>query len=423
MTMHSATLAINEAIIERRARGERVLHLGFGEAGLPVLPEIRQALEAAAELNGYGQVVGSPAARAAAAGWFERRGLPTVPEQILFAPGSKALLFAALAVLPGDLVIPTPSWVSYAAQAELLGKATIPVGIPEGVGGVPDPAALEAALSDAVAAGRMPGVLILTVPDNPTGTAANAQLLASVAEIASRYNVAIISDEIYASVVHDGTLAASVSSHLSDRFLITTGLSKSLALGGWRIGYARTPDTEWGRALMGDLIGVASEVWSSLAAPQQAAAAYVLSDPEPVTAHVARSTRLHAAVATAVFAEFDRLGIPCRRPSAGFYLYPDFEPHRVTLAERGIAGGDDLARVLLEEYGVGVLAGPAFGDAPEGLRARVATSLLYGETSEQRWEALAAADPTTLPWIAEALDELRTALEGLLGRTDGTTAS
>lgn len=171
---------------------------------------------------------------------------------------------------------------------------------------------------------------------------------------------------------------------------------------------------------MSDLIGVASEVWSSLAAPQQAAAAYVLQDPEPVLAHIERSTRLHATVAAAVFTEFDRIGVMCRRPTAGFYLYPDFEPFRDVLAAKGITGGDDLARALLEGYGVGVLAGPAFGDSPEGLRARVATSLLYGETAQQRWEALESNDPTALPWIAGALAELRTALEGLLGQADTT---
>lgn len=417
MTMHSATLAINEAILLRRSRGETVLHLGFGEAGLPVLPVIRESLVDSAGRNGYGQVVGSDHAREQAAGWFGRRSLLTEAEQIIFAPGSKALLFAALAVLPGDLVLPTPSWVSYAAQAAILGKDVIPVPISAPTGGIPDPAQLESALAEAVRAGRKPGVLILTVPDNPTGTVATAEQLREIARIAEHYGLSIVSDEIYASVVHSGQRAPSITSFLDDRVIVTTGLSKSLALGGWRIGFARTPNTAWGRAVHDQLIGVASEIWSSLAAPQQEAAAFVLSDAPEVLDHVSRSTKLHGTVARAVHAEFERAGAITRPPTAGFYLYPDFEPLRERLNLRGIDSGTELAHVLLNQYGVGILAGVAFGDEDRGLRARVATSLLYGTSEDERWAALDSSDPTTLPWIADSLTHLRTALDGLLDAT------
>ncbi|WP_334173246.1 aminotransferase class I/II-fold pyridoxal phosphate-dependent enzyme, partial [Sinomonas sp.] len=173
MTMHSATLAINEAIQKRRAAGEDVLHLGFGEAGLPVLDSIGDVLRGAVGRNGYGAVVGSDEAREAAADWFSRRGLATGSDQIIFAPGSKALLFAAIAALPGDLILARPSWVSYAAQAAILGKPVLEVPISAEAGGVPDPALLEAAIVEARAAGGNPGILLLTVPDNPTGTVAS----------------------------------------------------------------------------------------------------------------------------------------------------------------------------------------------------------------------------------------------------------
>src|SRR6476469_10656046 len=107
----SPTLATNERVQARLAAGVPVLHLAFGEAGLPVLPSVAERLGAAAGENSYGPVAGSSAVRAAAAGYFERRGLPTGPEQTLLAPGSKALLYALLCVLPGDVVLPRPSWV------------------------------------------------------------------------------------------------------------------------------------------------------------------------------------------------------------------------------------------------------------------------------------------------------------------------
>lgn len=410
--MHSATLAINEAIQKRKAAGEVVLHLGFGEAGLPVPDFISSVLQEAAGKNDYGAVVGSVEAREAGARWFTRRGLATTADQLVFAPGSKALLFAAIAVLPGELILARPSWVSYAAQAALLNKPVIDVPIPAEAGGIPDPALIEDAIQRAISEGRKPGILLLTVPDNPTGTIAGEEAVRELCAIAEKYNLAIISDEIYGEVVHNGK-GPSASRYFEERTIVTTGLSKSLALGGWRIGFARVPHNEWGDQVLQDIIGVASEVWSSLAAPMQAAAAYVLDEPEEVRQHIATSTALHAKVANAVYDEFIAAGAKCRKPEAGFYIYPDFEPLRDTLARKGVHTSADLAAVLLDQHAVGVLAGEAFGDDPTALRARVATSLLYGTTSAERWEALRAPDPLSLPWIAKSLDHLRRALAEL----------
>lgn len=413
MTMHSATLAINETIRAKEASGEKILHLGFGEAGLPVPDFVVEVLRDAAPLNGYGSVVGSTGARTAAAGWFTRRGVETAAEQIIFAPGSKPLLFALISALEGDLVIPQPAWVSYAAQAEMLGTGLIRVPVGKHAGGVPAPELLRAALDTAKAEGRNPGILLLTVPDNPTGTVAAEDDVRAVTAIAREYGLVVLSDEIYAEVVHDGT-SPSALSHYPERTVVTTGLSKSMALGGWRIGLARVPDNDWGQELMDRLIGVASEIWSALAAPMQAVAEYVLSDPQEVTDHIAKATRLHARVARAVHQEFIAAGATCREPSAGFYLYPDFEPLRETLAAQGIATSPDLATALLERFGIGVLPGSAFGDPAEALRLRVATSLLYGTTQEERWASLESDDPTSLPWIKESLAFLRHGLRALV---------
>lgn len=404
-TAHSATLAIDQAVAERRAAGKTVLHLGFGEAGLPVPPGLACVLGAAAHRNAYGPVVGSTEARDAAAGWFGRRGLPTDPGQIMFAPGSKPLLAAVLAAIGGDVVLPQPAWVTYAAQAALLGRRVIPVPIGAAAGGVPDPALLDDALVAARAAGARPGVLVLTVPDNPTGTVASTEQLREVATIAERHNLAILSDEIYAELTHYGT-APSATAFLPERTVVTTGLSKSLALGGWRIGYARTPDSTWGRSLQRSLTGIASETWSSLAAPMQAVAAYALSDPDDVLTHIAASRRLHARIADVVHAELIAAGATCRPPQAGFYLYPDFAAVRPVLTERGITTSTKLATALLDTHDIATLPGAAFGDPDAVLTLRIATSLLYGTTTDQRDAALAADAPETLPWIAAAIAHL-----------------
>jgi aspartate aminotransferase len=159
--------------------------------------------------------------------------------------------------------------------------------------------------------------------------------------------------------------------------------------------------------------GMASEVWSSLAAPMQHVAAYVLGEPDEVLDHVARSRRLHRLVTTAAHEQVTAAGAVCRPPSGAFYLYPDLEPLRPALHGRDVNTGAQLAALLLDRYDVAVLEGGAFGDAPSALRFRMATSLLYGASDEQRWEALLADDPLALPWIADALERLGETLRAL----------
>src|SRR5512133_593815 len=226
----SPTLATNERVQARIAAGAPVLHLAFGEAGLPVLPSVAERLGAAAGANGYGPVAGSPAVREAAAGYFERRGLPARADRILVAPGSKALLYALLTVLPGDVVLPRPSWVSYAAQAALAGTRVLDVPVAERAGGVPDPDALRALLGAERADGREPGILVLTLPDNPTGTLAPA---ARVEEAC---------DEIYRDLAYEPEALLNPAALVPEGAFVTNGLSKSMALGGWRIGFCRLPD-------------------------------------------------------------------------------------------------------------------------------------------------------------------------------------
>ena len=299
----SPTLAANERVQAKLAAGEDVLHLAFGEAGLPVLPAVAERLAEGAGRNGYGPVAGSAEAREAAAGYFERRGLPTdAAARSSSRPGSKPLLYALLQALPGDVVLPAPCWVSYAAHAALAGKRVIRVPIGAEAGGVPDPAALRAALAEASGIGARPGVLVLTLPDNPTGTVASAALVREVCAVADAAGLLIVCDEIYRDLAHDPDAFVSPAEVLPERTFVTTGLSKHMALGGWRVGLVRLADGAGRASEAGAAIGgLASEIWSALAAPMQHAAAYVLSEPPEMVEHVAASRRLHRAVTTAAY--------------------------------------------------------------------------------------------------------------------------
>jgi aspartate aminotransferase len=411
----SATLAANEALASRRRLGQPVLPLAFGEAGLPVLPALRDALSAAAGLGAYGPVAGLAALREAAAGYWGRRGLPTSPDSVVCGPGSKPLLFGLLLAIGADVAVPMPSWVSYAAQAGLTGARAWHVPVAPGEGGICDPGHLARAIATARSAGRRIGSVILTLPDNPTGRLARPGTVRALCDVAAENDMIIICDEIYRDLVHDpAARVLSPAAVAPARTVVTTALSKSLALGGWRIGAARLPDSPHGDDLRDRLLGIASEIWSAPSAPVQQAAAYAFGEPPEITERITRSRRLHATIARAVAGRCAAAGLLVPAPQAAFYLYPDFEPWREHLsASHRISTGAGLAGHLLERYGAGVLPASAFGEPERALRVRVATGLLYGDSDAQRETALTVSDPLTLPWISAALARIEEILADL----------
>jgi aspartate aminotransferase len=410
----SATLAANETLDARRRRGEPVLPLAFGEAGLPAHRTLRAALARAAGCNSYGPVAGQAPLREAAAGYWARRGLPTDADAVVCGPGSKALLFGLMAAIGGDVAVTRPSWVSYAAQAALSGRKAHFV---PGAGGVPDADQLARAVTAARAAGNPVRSVIVTLPDNPTGLLAPAAAVRDLCSVAEAYDLVIISDEIYRDLVHDPDAPFTSPAVISpERTVVTAGLSKNLALGGWRLGVARLPAGGFGRELRDRLLGIGSEIWSAPAGPVQQAAALAFREPPELAERVALSRRLHGSVARAVGRRFAAAGAAVPAPQAAFYLYPDFSPLAdVLLGRHGITSDDGLAATLLDEYGMGVLPGSAFGEEGGRLRLRVATAMLYGDTDAERDAALNSADPCSLPWIAASLARLEEILADLTG--------
>jgi aspartate aminotransferase len=410
----SATLAANETLDTRRRRGEPVLPLAFGEAGLPAHRTLRAALARAAGCNSYGPVAGHAPLREAAAGYWARRGLPTDADAVVCGPGSKALLFGLMAAIGGDVAVTRPSWVSYAAQAALSGRKAHFV---PGAGGVPDADQLARAVTAARAAGNPVRSVIVTLPDNPTGLLAPAAAVRDLCSVAEAHDLVIISDEIYRDLVHDPDAPFTSPAVISpERTVVTAGLSKNLALGGWRLGVARLPAGGFGRELRDRLLGIGSEIWSAPAGPVQQAAALAFREPPELAERVALSRRLHGSVARAVGRRFAAAGAAVPAPQAAFYLYPDFSPLAdVLLGRHGITSDEGLAATLLDEYGMGVLPGSAFGEEGGRLRLRVATAMLYGDTDAERDAALNSADPCSLPWIAASLARLEEVLADFTG--------
>ncbi len=400
----SATLAMNEAVAKRRAVGRETIHLGFGEASFPLHPLLKTALAEAATRTSYAPVLGIPALRQAIAAYLTRtRGVSYSAEQIVVGPGSKALLYALIQILEGDMLLPIPSWVSYAPMARLANRRVI------GVQTAPEdrhrltPQALSQAMTQARQDGANPRILLVNTPSNPTGSMFDGPDVEALAHWAREAGVTLISDEIYAELAHGWREHVSAARFYPEGCIVTGGLSKAFSAGGWRLGYAALPSTAAGDKAMSALRSLASEIWSAAATPLQEAALAAFLPNASVEDYVQRSAFVHGYVARQLYDTLTQLGVPCPRPAGGFYLYPDFSPWRTTLLARGIKTSQELAHYLLEVWDIATLPGSVFNEEPRALRLRLATSLLcepeHVTSQEERevalWHVLDQAE--TLP--------------------------
>ncbi len=409
----SATLLINELVAARQAAGRQTIHLGFGQAIFPLPPRLRAALAASATRTGYPPVLGYPELRAAIAGYLGRaRGWDVAPERVGVGPGSKPLIYVALQALEGDLLLPVPSWVSYAPQAKLLGKRVIPVPTDATDHLGLSRAGLAGALARARHEGANPRILIVNTPSNPTGGMLAREDVVALADWARAESITLISDEIYAELAHGWRAHVSPAEHYPEGTLVTGSLSKPFSAGGWRLGYLVVPAGREGQRLLSAIRALASEIWSGVAGPIQAAGIEAYADDPELGAYLRQSARAHGQIAARLHAALVARGAFCARPAGAFYLYPDFAPWRQALAARGVHSSLDLARHLLEEWGIATLPGTEFGEQPGALRLRLATSLLCepdGPASAEAreaalWALLRAAD--TAPGEAAELEPL-----------------
>lgn len=397
----SPTLAINEAVAARRVAGRKTIHLGFGEASFPLHPLLNDAMARAAKHTGYAPVAGIPALRQAIAAYLERtRSLAFTPDNIIVAPGSKPLLYTLLQALEGDVLLPVPSWVSYAPHARLAGRRVIPVETDAS-----DHHRLTSqTLSDALARARFEGantrILIVNSPSNPTGSMFSGEDAQAIARWSHEHGITLISDEIYAELAHGWREHVSPAQFYPEGCIVTGGLSKAFSAGGWRLGYAAIPGGMAGKQLMTSLRALASEIWSSASTPMQEAAVVAYSPIAELTSYVKASARIHGYATSRLYETLTDAGALCPRPAGGFYLYPDFAPWREALLERGVSTSEQLAHYLLDHWDIAALPGTAFGEEPQALRLRLATSMLYtpeearseSEREAALWELLAKVE-------------------------------
>jgi aspartate aminotransferase len=379
----SATLAIHERVAELRRAGRDVIHLGFGESRFSVHPHLVDALCRHAGRSGYLPVLGLPELRQAVAEFRCREfGTACSAEQIVIGPGSKLLLYSALLALEGDLLLPAPSWVSYAPQAQLAGKRVhwIPTRPIDGY--LLQPTDLADTIARAREAGGEPKLLLLNSPNNPTGAVYPPQLLAELAEIVARERLLVLSDEIYALVTRDGSVPASMSGLLPESTLVFSGVSKDLSLGGWRLGYLQLPTGPAGELLVSRLRTIASETWSAVAAPIQYAALTAFADDPDIAVYRRQCTQAHGVLIRELWNHVRKAGLDCPQPAGAFYIFPSFAPFRKELSRQGVSTSVQLAEFLLETAGLATLPGSAFGMPNDDLSLRLSTGCVLADDAE-----------------------------------------
>jgi len=363
----SATLAINERCAELKAQGKQIFRMGLGQSPFPVPAHVVEELQTWGWRKEYLPVQGLPLLREAVAAYHSRQdGVECQARDVLIGPGSKELMFLLQVAYHGDLVIPAPSWVSYAPQAQILGRRVrfINTRVED------DWKLLPEQLDDLCAEDpNRPRFLILNYPNNPTGVSYTADELQQLAEVAERHRLFVLSDEIYGEVHHDGK-HRSLASFYPQGTVISSGLSKWCGAGGWRLGTFTFPPSL--RPLLEAMATVASESYTSTSTPIQCAAVRAFEYGPEMKDYLKHSRRVLKAVSRVVCQKLEGCGARVAQPHGGFYAFPDFTALTQPLAARGIRNSHQFCTRLLEDTGVAILPGSDFGRPPEELTARLA---------------------------------------------------
>jgi aspartate/methionine/tyrosine aminotransferase len=377
----SATLAINQKALKLRKEGKKIFHFGFGQSPFPVPQNIQQALKDNSDKKSYLPTQGLPELLEAIADFYDTRfGFNFSPSHTCVGPGSKELLFQTLYLIQGPLIVPAPSWVSYGPQAAMCGKQIVPVITKRENGYRIQPDELDRV---AHSLGQSQKILILNNPNNPTGAKYSEEEVKELAAICRAYQIIVISDEIYAMIDFSHHPHTSLANHYPEGTIVTGGLSKSFAAGGYRFGVMLIPEEL--SIVLAALKSVISETFSAVSAPIQYAALEAYGNFEAVEPIINKSSDIFDCAMSYVHQRFEAMGLNCPKPAGSFYLFPDFENFRPQLRKMGILTGGQLCNYLVDNYGVTGLPGSDFYLPATSLGVRMAAVDFDGEAALESW--------------------------------------
>jgi aspartate aminotransferase len=357
MVQPSATLAAGAKARQLKAEGKQVFDFSVGEPDFPTPDHICQAAFQAMKEGHthYTPAAGIPELRAAIAKTYRQAGLEVSPEQIIVSNGAKHSLHNAIATMvgPGDeVIIPAPYWVSYSDLVQMTGASfvLVPTNADNRFKLTPDQ------LRRAVT--KRSRVLMLNSPGNPTGSVYSQRELEAIADVVLDSDLAVISDEIYEKLVFGtakATCFATLRRGLPERTITISGVSKSYAMTGWRMGWAVGPLTAI--RTMGN---IQSQQTSSPSSISQYAALAALEGDQQCVESMRREFEARRDLVCKRLAELP--GIRCPTPDGAFYAFFDINAHlgRV-IAGHKIADSVGFCQAALEAAHVNLVPGAAFG--------------------------------------------------------------
>ena len=362
-TQLAATFAMTAKARALRAAGHEVISLSLGEPDFCTPAHVVEAAHEAARRGEtkYPALGGLEALRVAVAEKFAREhGVAISPGDVLVTNGGKQAVFnviMSLAQAGDEVIIPAPSWAGYEQTVKFAGAAPVFAPCAQADGFVLQPEALERAITSRTK------LLLLNYPNNPTGAAISAAALAALAEVLRAYpHVWVLSDDIYEHLLFDGRRHATllgVAPDLADRVITLSGVSKTYAMTGWRIGWCFGP-----AEVMKACTLVQATTTAGVSSIGQAAALAALTGPqdflaERCAAYQARRDIVVAALNAAP-------GLLCHKPEGAFYVFPDIAGclGKTTPGGRTLGSDEDFTMALLEEAHVGVVQGAAFAMSP-----------------------------------------------------------
>ena len=341
----SSTLLINETSRKLEEQGKKIYKFGFGQSPFKVPEDVVIELKDNAHQNKYLPMQGLSELRNAVAKYTsKKKNYDYKSENVIIGPGSKELMFLLHVIFDGEIILPAPSWVSYAPQA-ILGRNKVQILQTKRENNW-FPTASE--IEEIVLKDKNKNYLLfLNSPNNPSGQI--CENLEEIASIAKKYNLIILSDEIYSELSFMDNYQ-SISNFCPEKTIISTGLSKWCGAGGWRLGYFLVPDS---LIEIKNMINVlASETFSAVSAPIQYAA--IKAYEQDHSNYINKSKNILSAVGNYVYENLRSNKVLINKPQGGFYLMPEF-------LNKKFNSSSDMCDSILNDTGVALLPGSDFG--------------------------------------------------------------
>ena len=359
----SSTLLINETSRKLEEQGKKIYKFGFGQSPFKVPEDVVRELKNNAHQNKYLPMQGLSELRSAVAKYTSKKKNYNYKSQnVIIGPGSKELMFLLHVLFDGEIILPAPSWVSYAPQA-ILGRNKVQILQTKRENNW-FPTASE--IEEIVLKDKNKNYLLfLNSPNNPSGQI--CENLEEIASIAEKYNLIILSDEIYSELSFMDNYK-SISNFCPEKTIISTGLSKWCGAGGWRLGYFLVPDS---LIEIKNMINVlASETFSAVSAPIQYAA--IKAYEQDHSKYINKSKNILGAIGNYVYENLRSNKVLINKPQGGFYLMPEF-------LNKKFNSSSEMCDSILNDTGVALLPGSDFGFDETKMLARLSFTDFDGQ--------------------------------------------